>query len=197
MKVVAINGSARKDGNTVLLIRHVFTELEKEGIGTELIQLAGKTVRGCTACYQCFQKLDKRCAISNDMVNTCIQKMLSADGIILASPVYFSNVTAELKALIDRAGMVGRANKNMYRRKVGAAVVAVRRGGAVQVFNVINDFFFIGEMIVPGSSYWNFGFGRNTGDVEHDSEGIETMRTLGRNMAWLLKRVSGRRAKKE
>jgi len=189
IKVVAFNGSARKDGNTALLIKSVFDVLHAEGIATELVQLAGQTPRGCTACYQCFSKKNKRCVIQTDAVNEYIDKMLNADGIILASPTYFSNVTSELKALIDRSGMVARANGNMFKRKVGAAVVAVRRGGAVHVFNSINDFFFISEMIVPGSSYWNFGIGREKGEVVKDEEGMNTMKVLGENMSWVLTRV--------
>jgi multimeric flavodoxin WrbA len=189
MKVVAFNGSARKDGNTAILVRQVFSELEKEGIETELVQLAGQTIRGCTACAQCFKKKDKRCAVENDIANACIAKMLEADGIILASPTYFADVTTELKALIDRAGFVSRANDDMFKRKVGAAVVAVRRAGSIHVFDSINHFFLIGQMIVPGSSYWNMGFGLSKGDVEQDEEGLQTMQRLGQNMAWLLKKI--------
>ena len=190
MKVVAFNGSARKDGNTAILVGHVFTELEHEGIETELVQLAGKSLRGCTACYKCFETKDRRCAVTGDVVNDCIDKMLAADGIILASPTYFANATPELMALITRAGMTALANGRMFKRKVGAAVVAVRRGGANHVFNSINHFFFINQMIVPGSSYWNFGIGRNIGEVENDEEGLRTMKNLGLNMAWLLKRIT-------
>lgn len=191
MKVVAFNGSARKDGNTTQLVNYVFEELNNEGIRTELVQLAGKHPHGCIACYQCFERKDRRCAVKADCINECIEKMEAADGIILASPTYFANMSTELKALIDRCGMTSRANGDMYRRKVGAAVVTHRRGGAVQVFNSINSFFTIGQMIVVGSSYWNFGVGREKGDVTGDEEGIKTMRDLGRNMAWLLKRLKG------
>ena len=189
MKVVAFNGSARKDGNTAILIRHVFQELETEGIETELIQLSGSKIHGCIACMKCFENKDQRCSVKSDIVNDCIEKMLDADGIILGSPTYFANVSTEMKALIDRAGMVSRANGDMLARKVGAAVVAVRRAGAIHVFNSINHFFFIGQMIVPGSSYWNLGMGRQKGEVESDEEGIQTMKDLGRNMAWLLKKL--------
>lgn len=189
MKVVAFSGSARKDGNTAILVRQVFTELEKEGVETELVQLAGEIIRGCTACYKCFGTKDKRCSIDNDPVNDCLAKMASADGIIIASPTYFADISSETKALIDRAGMVGRANDNLFRRKAGAAVIAVRRGGAIHAFDSINHFFLIGEMIIPGSSYWNFGVGRNIGEVEQDEEGMKTMADLGRNMAWLMKKI--------
>jgi multimeric flavodoxin WrbA len=191
MNVVAFNGSARKDGNTAILLRTALGEMEKEGVGTELVQLSGKKIRGCTACYKCFRNLDRRCAVKGDVANECIGKMLSADGILLGSPTYFADVTAEMKALIDRAGMVGRANGDMYRRKAGAAVVAVRRAGAIHAFDTMNHFFLIGQMIVPGASYWNVGIGREIGEVEKDGEGLDTMRALGRNMAWLLKRICG------
>ena len=190
MKVVAFNGSARKDGNTAILIRKVFSELESEGINTEMVQLAGKTIRGCTTCRKCYENKDQRCAVDNDIVNECIEKMLEADGIILGSPVYFSDVTTEMKALIDRTGYVARANSDMLRRKVGAGIVAARRAGCIHTLDSINHFFLIGQMIVPGSSYWNVGIGRAKGDVEQDGEGMETMQILRKNMAWLLKKIN-------
>jgi multimeric flavodoxin WrbA len=190
MKVVAFNGSARKDGNTAIMVRQVFSELEAEGIETELVQLAGQTIRGCTACGQCFKKKNQRCVVDNDIANECIEKMVKADGIILASPTYFANVSTEMKALIDRAGFVARGNDDMFQRKIGAAVVAVRRGGALCAFDAINHFFLLSQMIVPGSIYWNMGFGLNKGEVEQDEEGLKTMQILGQNMAWLLKKTS-------
>ena len=192
MKVIAFNGSARKNGNTAILIKEVFSELDAEGIETEMIQLAGKKIRGCTACGKCFENKNQRCVVDNDFANECIEKMIEADGIILGSPTYFADVTTETKALIDRAGFVARANSFMFQRKIGAAVVAVRRAGAIHVFDSINHFFLISQMIVPGSSYWNIGIGRAIGDVEQDEEGLETMRTLGRNMAWLLKKTASK-----
>jgi multimeric flavodoxin WrbA len=191
MKVVAFNGSARKDGNTAILINHVLQELEKKGIETELVQFKGKKIRGCVACMKCFENKNQRCSVDSDDLNSFVEKMVAADGIILGSPTYFANVSTEMKALIDRAGMTGIANNRMFRRKVGAAVVAVRRGGAIHVFNSINHFFFIGEMIVPGSVYWNMGFGLDKGQVETDDEGLNTMKVLGENMAWLLKKIHG------
>ncbi len=189
MKVIAINGSARKDGNTTALINHVFTELQKQGIETELFSLAGQKIRGCIACYKCFENKDRRCSVKDDVLNRCIEKMLAADGIILASPTYFTDVSAEMKALIDRAGLVAKANNDMFKRKLGAAVVAVRRAGSIHVFDTLNHFFFISQMIVPGSSYWNMGIGRDKGEVQKDEEGILTMKVLGENMAWLLKKI--------
>jgi len=191
MKVVAFNGSPRKEGNTAAMIGAVFAELQKEGIETEMVQVGGSALRGCTACYKCFSNRDRKCAINGDILNGCVEKMLAADGIILASPTYFTDVTAEMKALIDRAGMTSRANDDMLKRKIGAAVVAVRRAGSTHAFDTMNHFFLIGQMIIPGSSYWNMGFGKAPGDVESDEEGMSTMRTLGQNMAWLLKKAAG------
>lgn len=191
MKVVAFNGSPRENGNTSTLIRNVFEALEQEGIETELVQIGGKPIRGCTACFQCFRNKDGRCSVDDDILNHCIEKILEADGVIIGSPTYFSDVSTETKALIDRAGFVAKANDGMYKRKVGAAVVAVRRAGSVHVFDSINHFFLISEMIVPGSIYWNMGIGLNEGDVEKDAEGLKTMTVLGQNMAWLLKKING------
>jgi multimeric flavodoxin WrbA len=193
MKVIAISGSARKNGNTAILIKVVLEQLEQEGIETQLVELAGKRLVGCRACYKCFTAKDKRCAVKGDPVNDCIAGMAAADGIILGSPTYFADASPEMMALIGRAGMVGLANGGMFRRKVGAAVVAVRRAGAIHAFDSINHFFFISQMIVPGSSYWNIGIGREKGQVEGDEEGIRTMTVLGGNMAWLLKKLKGRR----
>ncbi len=189
MKVVAFNGSARKNGNTAILINYVLKELEKENIETEHIQFAGHTIAGCNACMKCFQNQDRKCIIKDDIVNDCIAKMDEADGMILGSPTYFSDLTPEMKALIDRAGFVARANDNMLKRKVGAAVAVARRAGAIHTFDSINHFFLITQMIIPGSLYWNVGIGREKGEVEKDEEGIQIMKTLGQNMAWLLKKI--------
>lgn len=191
MKVVAFSGSARKGGNTAHLLNHVLAELEQEGITTELIELAGRSVPGCFACYKCFERKNSRCAVESDIINEAIEKMAEADGILLGSPTYFADVSASMKGLMERCGMVSRANGDMFQRKVGAGVVAVRRAGASHVFNSLNNFFTIGQMIIVGSSYWNIGIGREPGEVENDEEGIKTMRDLGRNMAWLLKRIKG------
>lgn len=190
MKVVAFNGSPRKKGNTGILINYVFKELEREGMETELVQLAGKKIKGCIACYKCFENRDQRCAVKDDGLNECIEKMIGADGIIFGSPTYFSNVTAEMKAMIDRAGLVSSANGFLFKRKVGAGVVAVRRAGSVTTFDALNHFFLYNQMIVPGSCYWNMSIGLNPGDVEKDEEGLNIMKTLGQNMAWLLKKLN-------
>jgi multimeric flavodoxin WrbA len=190
MKVIAINGSARKDGNTSILINYVFDELRKQGIETETFSLAGKKIHGCRACHKCFENKDKRCSMDDDVLNECIAKMIEADGIILGSPTYFTDVSSEMKALIDRSGFVARANGDMFKRKPGAAVIAMRRAGSIHAFDTINHFFLITQMIVPGSCYWNMGIGREKGDVKKDEEGIQIMKVLGENMAWLLKRLS-------
>jgi multimeric flavodoxin WrbA len=190
MKVVAICASARKNGNTARLLRTALAELAERGIETELLELAGKQLRGCTACLKCRKRKDRRCSITDDPVNDCIAKMDAADGILLGSPTYFADVSAEMKALIDRAGYVWRNNDDMFKRKVGAAVVAVRRAGAIHAFDTINHFFTIGQMIVPGASYWNIGIGREAGEVDNDAEGLATMRSLGQNMAWLLEKLA-------
>ncbi len=192
MKVVAFNGSPRKDGNTAILIKHVLKVIEDEGIETELIQLAGETIHGCNACRTCYETKNERCILAEDKVNEYVQKMKNADGIILGSPTYFSMMTPEMKALIDRTGYVARANGQLFKRKVGAAVVAVRRAGGIPTFDGINHFFLINQMIVPGSSYWNIGIGGKKGDAESDEEGIKTMEDLGRNMAWLIEKINAR-----
>lgn len=189
MKVLAINGSPRKNGNTRILIETVFQPLKEAGIETELFQLGGKIVHGCTACGKCREIKDGRCHIKNEAINECILKMLEADAIILGSPVYFADVSPEIKALIDIAGYVTRGNGHVLKRKIGAAVLAVRRGGALHAFETINNFFLISQMIIPGSSYWNFAFGGPEGAVVDDAEGMQVMKTLGENMTWLLKKV--------
>jgi multimeric flavodoxin WrbA len=186
MKVVAFNGSPRKDGNTAILINHVFRELVKEGVETELVHLSGKKIHGCIACYKCFENKDQRCAVKDDIANECIEKMIKAEGIILGSPVYFTDVTAEMKALIDRAGFVSMANGGMYKNKVGAAVVAVRRSGAVHTLDTLNHFLLAGQMIIVGRG---IGVGRDKGEVKKDEEGMQAVRVLGQRMAWLLKKL--------
>jgi len=190
MKVIAFNGSPRKKGNTAMLVNSVFDELKKEGIETEFLQLGGKDIKGCLGCMKCFEVQDNTCVSrKDDILNEYLQKMIEADGIIIGSPTYFSNVSSEVKALIDRAGLVSIANGHLLKRKVGAAVVAVRRAGATNVFDAINKFFFINQVIVPGSIYWNMGFGFNREEVKDDDEGMNTMKILGENMAWLLKKI--------
>jgi multimeric flavodoxin WrbA len=138
---------------------------------------------------RCVENKDKKCIIDTDIINDCIAKILAADGVILGSPTYFSDLTPEMKALIDRAGFVARANDNMLKRKVGAAIAVARRAGAIHTFDSINHFFLITQMIIPGSLYWNIGVARDKGEAEKDAEGIQIMKTLGENMAWLLKKL--------
>ena len=152
--------------------------------------MGGKALHGCTACYGCYKNKDRECVIKKDDLNSYVAKMIEADGIIIGSPVYFSNVTSEVKAFMDRAGLVARANDYLLDKKVGAAVLAVRRAGATFAFSAINFFFFIQQMIVPGSIYWNLAIGREPGEVQNDEEGILTLKTLGQNMSWLLKKVN-------
>jgi multimeric flavodoxin WrbA len=188
MKVVAFNGSPRKEGNTFQSVRVVLEELHKEGIETEIVQLGNANIKGCRACFKCFENKDRLC-VQKDDLNSFVGKMTEAEGIIIGSPTYFANVSTEVKALIDRAGLVSRANGYLFKRKVGAAVVACRRAGGTDVYSSINYFFGIGHMIIPGSSYWNLGFGRTPGEVLKDEEGVATFRDLGQNMAWLLKKL--------
>jgi len=183
MRVLGINCSPRKGGNTEILLNEVFKSIEKEGIKTELFHLGGKKVSGCIACMKCKKKKDGFCHQKNDVINECIKKMMKADAIIIGSPVYFADITADAKALIEVAGYALRAAGNPLRRKPAAAVIAVRRTGAIHSFHSINNFFLINEMIVVGSSYWNVGIGREKGDVLKDEEGLKTMQALGENMA--------------
>jgi multimeric flavodoxin WrbA len=191
MRVLGINCSPRKGGNTEILIKEVFRSLEKNGITTELFQLGGKKVNGCIACMKCRDAKDGRCHQKNEVINKCIVKMVEADAIIIGSPVYFSDLTSDAKALIDVAGYALRGADHLLKRKPGAAVIAVRRAGAIHAFDSINHFFLINEMVIPGSSYWNIGVGRQKGEVVDDKEGMETMKVLGENMAWLLKQLKG------
>jgi multimeric flavodoxin WrbA len=191
MKILAINGSARLGGNTAIMLNTALAELAAEGFETELVQLGPKGLQGCIACYKCFENKDRHCAVDDDRMNGYIDKMLEADGFLLGSPTYFADVTTNMKALMDRSGMVSRANGDMFRRKAGAAVVTARRGGAIHTFDTLNHFFSIGQMIVPGASYWNMGYGREPGQVSGDEEALATMRNLGQNMAWLLKKIAG------
>lgn len=189
MKVLAINGSPRKGGNTEIMIRKVFAALEKAGVETELIQVGGKSIRGCLACGKCAEMQNGTCIITNDPINEIIQKMQEADAIILGSPTYFADVSAEMKALIDRTGFVSYTNGGLYKHKVGAAVVAVRRGGATHAFDTMNHFFQINRMFIVGSTYWNMAYGLDAGDVKQDEEGMANMTDIGESMAFLLNKL--------
>lgn len=185
MYALAVNGSPRKEGNTELLLREVLKELQGSGWTTELVKVGGTAIRGCIACQKCFENKDNECAFKKDKFNDVFAKMLKADAIILGSPTYFAAVSADLKALIERAGYVAYANDHAFSGKIGAAVVAVRRGGATHVYDTINHMFQMSRMIIPGSTYWNMGFGLGKGEVLQDEEGLANMRHLGKCIDWL------------
>lgn len=189
MKIVAFCGSPRQQGNTYLLQKAVLAILADAGAETELVELAGSEMRGCMSCYVCFLEKNGTCVLKKDIVNDCIAKMAAADAILLGSPAYFGDVTSEMKALIDRSGMVSQANGHMFQRKIGAAVVAVRRSGAVHTLDTMNHFFLLSKMIIIGSDSWNVGIGPEKGEVVDDEEGMKNMRMLGENMVWLLKKI--------
>lgn len=189
MKVTAFNGSPRKNGNTYLLLKTVCDVLEREGIETEIVHVGDRNIHGCTACGKCREDGNTRCVFNDDIVNEAIGKIENSDGVILGSPVYFADLSSQMKAFIDRVGYAGRPN-GIFKRKPCASVVAVRRNGAIAAFHAMNNLFTISEGIVVGSTYWNQGIGRLLGEVEKDSEGIKTMQDLGENMAWLLKKLS-------
>lgn len=187
MKVIAFNGSPRKNGNTVGCLNTVLGELEKLGIETELIQVGKENIRGCLACYTCMEKQNERCAVEDDPVNDWIQMMKQADGILLGSPVHFSGVAGTMKSFLDRAFFVISANGGLLRHKVGASVVAVRRSGGIPTLDTLNHYINYAEMIMPNANYWNVAHGLHPGEMEQDGEGKQIMEVLGRNMGWLLK----------
>jgi multimeric flavodoxin WrbA len=189
LKVIAFNGSPRQNGNTNAALEIVLGEIRKEGIETELVQMGSANLRGCNGCGACGRNKDERCIIQDDDLNDWMQRMKRADAIIIGSPTYFGGMSAQTKAFIDRAGYVSRANGNLMRRKLGAAVAVNRRAGSLNTFDEINRFFLIGEMIVPGSTYWNVMNALKPGDAGADAEGVTTMEALGKNIAWLLKKV--------
>ncbi len=198
MKIVAFNGSPNKEGNTYHAIKIAIDELEKEGIQAEIVHVGNKSIRGCTACGQCAKNKDEQCVLKNDEVNEWIQKMKKADGIILGSPVHYSSIGATMKAFLDRAFYVASANGGMLRHKIGASVVAVRRSGGVTTFDQLNNYINYSEMLMPTSNYWNVIHGTRPGEALQDEEGVQIMRVLGKNMAWLMKLVeNGKETVKE
>ncbi len=188
MKVVAFNGSPRQNGNTSILLNTVLDELRANGIETELIHIGTRNIHGCIACGKCRELGNSRCVFSDDIINDCIGKIENADGVILGSPVYFGDMSSQMKAFIDRVGYATRAQK-VLKGKICASVVAARRNGALSTFNAMNNFFTIAETIVIGSSYWNQGVGGAEGAVGEDTEGLNTMKTLGVNMANVIKAI--------
>lgn len=193
MKVVAFNGSPKKEGNTYHAIKIVTDELTKAGIETEIIQVGHKPVRGCLACGKCIKNQDEKCSQSGDDVNEWIQKIKGADGVIFGSPVYYAGVNATMKAFLDRAFYVSTANGGLFRHKVGAAVVALRRSGGVSTFDQLNHYLTYAEMLIPTANYWSVIHGSTPGEALQDEEGVQIMRVLGKNMAWLLKLVENGR----
>lgn len=189
MYALAVNGSPREGGNTELLLKEVLSELEKGGWDTELLKVGGTDIRGCIACRKCFETKNNQCSIKTDSLNEIYAKMLKADAMILGSPTYFAAVSADLKALLERAGYVAYANDKAFSGKIGAAVVSVRRGGAIHVFDSINHMFQMSRMIIPGSTYWNMGFGLNKEEVLNDNEGMANMRHLGKVIDWIGKAI--------
>ncbi|WP_321334898.1 flavodoxin family protein [uncultured Bacteroides sp.] len=187
MKVVAINGSPHKKGNTYHALTEIGKQLQENGIDFEIIHLGNQMIHGCIACGGCGKSRDEKCSISTDSVNEYIQQMKLADGIILASPVFYAGIPGTMKSFLDRAFYVSSNNNNLFRHKVGAAVVAVRRTGGSSTFDSMNHYLNYSEMILATSNYWNIIHGRVAGEVLQDAEGIQIMEILGRNMAWLLK----------
>jgi multimeric flavodoxin WrbA len=188
-KVIAFNCSPRVDGNTAWMLNKVLDVIKKEGFETELINLGSEPLSGCTACNSCFKNKDKRCIINGDNINEYIDKMISSSAIIIGSPTYYADITPQAKALIDRVGFVSMANGGLFKRKLAAAVVTMRRAGGIHAFDSINHFFTIGEMIIVGSNYWNIGLGREKGEIEDDKEAMKTMKILGENISWLISRL--------
>lgn len=194
MNVLAINGSPRPGGNTEILLKRVLATLETQGWSADYMRVGGKPVRGCLACMKCVERKNRRCAVETDGMNVYMERMFEADAIILGSPTYFAAITPELKALIDRAGFVSLANGGLLAGKIGAAVVAVRRGGATHVFDTINHMFLLCSMVVPGSTYWNMGVGCLKGEVLGDAEGLRNMEHLGLAIDWLGKAIASAQA---
>jgi multimeric flavodoxin WrbA len=185
MNILLFNGSPRESGNTAFLLNHMIEIFENNNASAEFIQLGGQLIRGCTACMICKEKKDEKCYYDDDPINEYIQKMKNADVIIIASPVYFSQMTTETKALIDRCGYTIGANGKFLSRKIGAGFAVARRAGMMPTFHSINDFFFINDMIVPGSKYWNVGVAKEEGEIEKDTEGIQIAARLAENILWL------------
>jgi len=189
LKVIGFNGSPHKKGNTFLAIGQVFEQLEAQGIETEIIQIGSETIKPCDGCGVCKKTRDGFCVIDEDNVNQYLKKAYDAEGLVIGSPVYFGSVTPTIKALLDRMGYCARAGGYLLKRKVCAAVAVVRRQGAVDTLNQINNMYMLNQAILPASVYWNFAIGRVPGEVKNDEEGMETLKILGQNMAWVLKKI--------
>ena len=184
-KVVLISGSPKPEGNTALLMRECAQVIEAAGVQTEIISFAGRKIESCIACQKCKSG---HCGLE-DGLNEIIDKIRPAQGLIVGTPVYFGTARGDTMCALQRIGYVSRNSDNFLKSKVGGPVAVARRGGQTLTLQEMMMFFLINEMIVPGSSYWNVGVGRDIGDVEGDAEGIQTMKTLGQNIAWLLKKL--------
>lgn len=191
MKAVAINGSPRKGGNTEILLKKVLETIENQGIETQFIQLGGQNIHGCRGCWACKKMQNRKCVFNDDILNSVLEDVFSADAIILGTPSYFSDMTPELKSFIDRAGVIALANGKLFKHKIGAGVIAQRRGGGTSIQSSIHHMFLMSEMIIPGSVYWNFGFGKDKGEVITDDEAMNNMINLGENICWLLNKLNG------
>ncbi len=189
-KVVAINGSPREGGNTEIMLNAALEPLREAGVETKIIQVGGKNIHGCRGCWACGKAANRKCVFNDDIVNDILEDLFNANAIIFGTPSYYSNMTPELKALIDRAGIVASANGKLFRHKVGAAVIAERRGGGSFIQASIHEMMLMNEMIIPGSTYWNFGFGRNKGEVSQDTEAMANMRNLGENILMLIQKLN-------
>jgi multimeric flavodoxin WrbA len=187
MKVLAINGSPNKEGNTWHALNMVGEELKNNEIDFEILHIGNKHIHGCLGCKKCAEHKDEKCSIKKDDLNKWLQMAKAADGLLIGSPVYYSGIAGTLKSFLDRLFYVSGSNGNLFRHKVGAAVIAVRRTGGSSTLDALNHYFTVTEMLIPGSSYWNIIHGRTPGEVEQDIEGKQALRVLGKNMAWLLK----------
>lgn len=187
MYVMGINGSSRENGNTAILINAVIREIKNIKIESELIQLAHIEIQPCKACFACKGK--ERCVYNGDGFNEVFQKMIKSDVIILGSPVYSADISAKMKAYIERAGVVVATNPSLLKFKIGASVCAVRRGGGLNAVDTLNHFFLNKEMIIVGSTYWNMGYGKDIGDVIRDEEGMRNMKNLGENIRFVLEKL--------
>ena len=190
MKVTAFNGSPRPNGNTALLLRKALEPIAAAGIQTEFVQVGGTNLQGCRACMACTKLKNKRCANDSDPLNSFLEKMIASDGILLGSPSYFCGLSAEMKALLDRAGFVAAYNNRLFSRKLAAGIAAQRRAGGTHVMEAFNHMFLMNRMIVPGSTYWNFGVGREPGEVANDKEALANMQDLGETFVWLLQKIA-------
>jgi multimeric flavodoxin WrbA len=189
MRALLFNGSPREKGNTSFLLTRMSDVFHEAKAKVDYVQLGGQPLQGCTACMECKKNKDERCVIEDDPINEYIQMMKQADAIVIGSPVYFSQMTTETKALIDRCGYVIGGNGKFLSRKIGAGVAVARRAGMMPAFHSINDFFFINDMIVPGSKYWNVGVAREPGEIQEDDEGLAIVTRLAENILWLHKRI--------